>query len=96
MFNSYTNFFIDAIQTAKKDAVKQFVKHEAIAKSLNEFVDAQTAYTKDFVETSTKVSTSLGKEITSAVQEAVKRDYAKDITENITKMTSMFKAKESA
>ena len=46
MFKTYANIAIDQIQMAKKDFVKQTVKHEAFAKIANDFVDAQTEYTK--------------------------------------------------
>lgn len=43
---------VDAIQTSKKMFVDTFVKHEGLAKSLNEFVDAQTVYTKEAIDAS--------------------------------------------
>ena len=59
MIKMYINTAIDTIQTSKKMFVDTFVKHEGLAKSLNEFVDAQTDYTKKAfdasVETGTKV-----------------------------------------
>ena len=69
---------IDAVQTAKKEAVKTlFAKNEVIAKSLNEFVDAQTAYTKAAVKTGTETATSLAKEMTKSLSEVAKFDYTK-------------------
>ena len=71
---------IDAIQTAKKTAVNTiFGQHEGIAQALNQFVDAQTAYTKSAVKASTDVFTKLGSEATKAVQEAGKFDYSKSV-----------------
>jgi len=68
---------IDTIQTAKKQAVTTFVKNEAIAKSLNDFVDAQTAYTKQAAKAGTDVVTKLASETVKASQEAAKFDLAK-------------------
>ena len=55
----YINTAIDTIQTSKKMFVDTFVKHDGLAKSFNDFVDAQTDYTKKAfdasVETGTKV-----------------------------------------
>jgi hypothetical protein len=39
--------------------VDTFVKHEGLAKTLNEFVDAQTIYTKEAVDVSVKTGTEL-------------------------------------
>lgn len=72
---------IDTIQTAKKEAVKTFVKHEAIAKSLNEFVDAQTAYTKQAAKAGQDVATKLASETVKLTQEAAKFDYAKSFSD---------------
>lgn len=72
-----TDTIIDTIQTAKKEAVKTFVKHEAIAKTLNEFVDAQTAYTKEVAKAGTAVATKLASETVKAAQDAAKTDFTK-------------------
>lgn len=72
---------LDAIQTAQKEAVKTFVKHEAIAKSLNELVDVQSKFARDAVKTGTDVATKVGTELTKVGQEIAKFDYAKQITE---------------
>lgn len=59
MIKTYIHTAIDTIQTSKKMFVDTFVKHEVLAKSLNDFVDTQTDYTKKAfdasVETGTKV-----------------------------------------
>lgn len=70
---------IDAIQTAKKQAIKTFVQHEAIAKELNSFVDAQTEYTKSAVKAGTDVATKVGSELTKAAQENMKKLTSKDL-----------------
>lgn len=50
---------VDAIQTSKKIFVDTFVKHEGLAKSLNEFVDAQTDYTKQAIDVSVSTGTKV-------------------------------------
>jgi hypothetical protein len=54
-----TNAFIDSIQTYKKFYVSSFVTDEKIKKSLNSFVDAQTAFTKQVVKTFEEVSSQV-------------------------------------
>lgn len=46
MFNQFAFQGVDTIQSAKKQWVSTFVQHEQFAKVLNNFVDAQTEYTK--------------------------------------------------
>jgi hypothetical protein len=75
-----TDTIIDTIQTAKKTAITTFVKHEGIAKSLTEWVDAETTIAKDVVKVGTKTATTLGSELTKAAQEAAKVDYTKQFT----------------
>ena len=71
---------IDTVQTVKKEAIKTFVKNENVAKSLNEFVDAQTAYTKEAVKATTDIATKLTSEMVKIAQEAAKTDYVKQFT----------------
>ena len=59
MLATVVNNTVDAIQTSKKIFVDTFVKHEGLAKSLNEFVDAQTNYTKQAIDASIKTSTEV-------------------------------------
>jgi hypothetical protein len=72
---------IDTIQGAKKEAIKTFVKNEDIAKTLTEYVDAQTAYTKEAIKTTTdvgtKLATKLAGEAVRFTQEAMKADHWK-------------------
>ena len=46
MFNQYAFQAVDGIQSAKKQFVSTFVQHDGFQKVLNNFVDAQTEYTK--------------------------------------------------
>ena len=59
MLATLVNNTVDAIQTSKKIFVDTFVKHEGLAKSFNEFVDAQTNYTKQAIDASIKVGNEL-------------------------------------
>lgn len=72
---------IDTVQGAKKEAIKTFVKNEEMAKTLTEFVDAQTAYTKEAVKATTDVATKLTAKLASETvriaQEAAKADHWK-------------------
>lgn len=80
MFDIFAKTAVDSIQSAKKIAVDTFVKHEGLAKSLNEFVDTQTEYTKQAIDASIKAGTNVYNAITDksfytdtvkAAQEAV-------------------------
>ena len=72
---------IDFVQTSKKNFVNTvFAQNEKIADALNQFVDAQTAYTKSAVKAGTDVATKLSAEAVKAAQEVAKFDYAKAFT----------------
>ena len=63
MFANYTTtYFIDTVQTAKKEFVRNFITNEAAAKAWTDFVDAQTTYTKSFVDSADRVFTETTKE----------------------------------
>lgn len=64
------NTFIDTIQGAKTTFVKTFVKDESVAKSIQAFVDSQTAFTKQVAKTTFDVATK-------TAEDAVKFDYKK-------------------
>lgn len=68
---------IDAIQTGKKQFVNTFVTNEAVKEALNNFVDAQTQYTKSAFKAGSDTATSVAKEMTKSLGEAAKFDYAK-------------------
>lgn len=68
---------IDAIQTSKKTFVNTFVTNKTIADAMNNFVDAQTEYTKKAVKTGTETATTFASEFTKMAQEASKFDFAK-------------------
>lgn len=51
MINSIAHTMISMVQNSKKHFVDTFVKHEGLKYALNQFVDAQTEYTKKAVDT---------------------------------------------
>jgi len=81
MFTADT--FIDSIQTAKKEAVKVFVKNEDIAKSMTAYVDAETALAKQTAKATTEAAATFASETTKAVEKLAKLDYT-ELVENFT------------
>lgn len=65
MLHSIANTAIDAVQTSKKNFIATFITNDKLASILEEFVDAQTAYTKSAVDTGIKTATELGKLVTT-------------------------------
>jgi hypothetical protein len=68
---------IDTIQNGKKTFIKTFVTNEKIAKSLHDFVDAQTVYTKEANKATTDMITNVMSEAVKSVQDLGKFDYMK-------------------
>jgi len=60
MLNSLFHTAIDSIQTGKKFVVTNTVKYEPLADMLTTYVDAQTQYTKSFIDTSLKSAMDFG------------------------------------
>lgn len=86
---------IDAVQTAKKQAINTvFAKQEKIASALTGFVDAQTVYTKEAVKAGTNAATTLASEVTKLAQEASKVDYLKSFEEATSAITKAFTVKK--
>ena len=52
----YANMAIDAIQNAKSSWLNTFVKDETVKTPLQNFVDAQTAFTKQVAKTAWEVT----------------------------------------
>jgi len=59
MFNSFAFQAVDAVQSAKKQFVSTFVKHEQIKDALNGFIDAQAQYTKDAITAGSVATTKV-------------------------------------
>jgi hypothetical protein len=64
MLATLVNNTVDAIQTSKKIFVDTFVKHEGLAKTMNEFVDAQTEYTKKAIDVGFTTASNMHKTVT--------------------------------
>jgi Fe-S cluster assembly scaffold protein SufB len=60
MFNMFAYAAVDAVQESKKKFVESTVQHEGIKKALDQFVDAQTKYTKSAVDAGMSTMSSLG------------------------------------
>lgn len=63
------NSFIDSFQSGKKMFVTMFITDENLRKSLNAFVDTQTAFAKQVVQTTDDVVTYTIKEIKSKIKD---------------------------
>lgn len=48
---TYANMAIEAIQNGKKTWVNTYVQEKSVAAPLNDFVDSQTAFTKQIAKT---------------------------------------------
>ena len=64
MIKTLIHSTVDAIQSSKKMFVDTFVKHDGLAKSFNDFVDAQTDYTKQAIDVSIKTGTNVYNTVT--------------------------------
>jgi hypothetical protein len=64
MLSTLVNNTVDAIQTSKKIFVDTFVKHEGLAKTMHEFVDAQTEYTKKAIDVGFTTGSNMHKIVT--------------------------------
>ena len=60
MFNTATYAFIDGVTDFKKKFVETTVQHEGIKTALNNFVDAQTKYTKAAADAGMQSAMALG------------------------------------
>jgi len=68
---------IDAIQSAKKQFVTKFVSNQTVAAAMNQFVDAQTEYTKQATKVGMDTFNTLSQESTKAIKEASKFDFTR-------------------
>lgn len=78
---------VDAVQNSKKQMINTFVTNENVKEALNNFVDAQSEYTKAAFKAGQDTFTTVAQEITKSLSEAAKFDY--------TKMADVFKTKTS-
>jgi hypothetical protein len=77
MLNSLFHTAIDSIQTGKKFVVTNTVKYEPLADMLTTYVDAQTQYTKSFIDTSLKSAMDFGDML-------MNKDFTKEVIEAYT------------
>lgn len=70
----YTNMAIDAIQSGKTAWLQTFVKEEQVRKPLQQFVDAQTSFTKQITKTWYDVTGAAAKAM-------VEKTFAKEVKE---------------
>ena len=66
--NTFAYAAVDAIQGAKKQFVFNFVKYEDLSKILNNFIDAQTEYTKSAID----AGIAAGSQLTDLAKKKVK------------------------
>ena len=72
-----TEKFIDSFQGAKKQAITVLVKDAVVAEALTDIVDAQTVYTKQFVNTLTEATKTLGSVAVKSATDFSKFDVTK-------------------
>lgn len=63
------NLFIDSFQYGKKTFVNMYITDENLRKSLVAFVDIQTAFTKQAIQTMDDVFTYAAKEIKDKIKD---------------------------
>jgi hypothetical protein len=64
----FANMMIDAMQNAKREMIKTWVKTEELAAPMNAFVDAQTAYAKAAVDATDKLSNAVGEAVANSIK----------------------------
>ena len=57
MFTTYTDTVIDTVQTSKKSFVEMFGATKEVKNIFNDFIDAQTKYTKEAMQASIVMNT---------------------------------------
>lgn len=77
------NLFIDTVQSTKKVMVKTFIDNKVIANSLNEFVDAQTAYTKEAVKASISAASTVSKELSNLTEQMLTGIHYKKMQQKV-------------
>ena len=60
MFNTITNSTIDMVTLTKKSFIELTIPQESLKKPLTNFIDTQTQYTKDAIETFTNIGFDIG------------------------------------
>jgi len=89
MFNTATYAVIDGVSNFKKKFVEQTVQHEGIKNALNDFVDAQTKYTKAAADAGMQSAMALGMIFTS-------KDFYTQMADQYKAMVPAFNIAKSA
>ena len=63
----YANMAIDAIQSGKTSWLNQFVQDESVKKPVQQFVDAQTQFTKQIAKTYWNMTGAVAETLVSKV-----------------------------
>ena len=82
MFNN-ADEFIDTVQKAKKDWVKMFVYSDNVSKTMNEFIDAQTTYTKEAVKATSAAAGTIASEIQKTADQIYSGKHFKKMQEQV-------------
>ncbi len=88
MFNTATYALIDSVSDFKKKFVEQTVQHEGIKNALNDFVDAQTKYTKAAADAGMQSMMALGMIFTS-------KDFYTEMGDQFKAMVPAFNVKKA-
>lgn len=64
MIKSFAHDAVDAVQKGKLQFVTLFVKHDAMADAMEQFVEAQSKYTKSVLDTNIDAMLNLGMAMT--------------------------------
>ncbi len=88
MFNTATHAFIDGVSDFKKKVVETTVQHEGIKTALNNFVDAQTKYTKAAADAGMQSAMALGMIFTS-------KDFYTEMGDQFKAMVPAFNTKKA-
>lgn len=65
MFNTFAYTALEAAQTTNKHVVDTFIQHKVLAKTINDFIDGQTAITKKALDSMVGTATNIGEIVTS-------------------------------
>lgn len=71
------DYLIDQFQNGKKFFVKMMISNESMAKTMNNFIDNQTDYTKKVVSETSKMFSELTAENLKTMQSMMKFDMFK-------------------
>ena len=75
---------VDSIQIGQRQFVETFVKNEEIRQSINELIDAQSAYTKTVAGTVTELGKTVSEQTSKVAKEMTEFDWS-DLAQKATK-----------